>query len=166
MRMKLLFAGLPGGDVILSDSEGSRMVTLRGSVYGILRHFVPQNDREGDGGRATARVAPTGLGVILSGSEGSRVVTLGVLFTGFFTASRFRMTEGAGGGGRFVKRPYNRKGNTPVGAIHESPVLGENTWRKGRRGRRPLRREFNAGRFQGSRPVSASLRRAATISQR
>ena len=30
--------------------------------------------------------------VILSASEGSRKVTLGALFTGFFSALRFRMT--------------------------------------------------------------------------
>ena len=34
-----------------------------------------------------------------------------------------RNTSGAGGDGRFVKRPYNRKGDAPVGAIHESPAL-------------------------------------------
>ena len=59
----------------------------------------------------------------------------GVLFAGFFTASRFRMTEGSG---RLVKRPC--KGRRNVGAIHESPVLGaEKAGEKGRRGRRPLR---------------------------
>ena len=44
--------------------------------------------------------------VILSISEGSRMVTLFVLFTGFFTAPRFRMTgereRAVGGAG-----PYN-----------------------------------------------------------
>ena len=29
-------------------SEGSRLVTLGTSVHGILRHFVPLNDRRGN----------------------------------------------------------------------------------------------------------------------
>ena len=57
-----------------------------------------------------------------------------LLFTGFFTASRFGMTERAGSGGRFVKRPYNRKGEALVGAIHESPALEKG--KAGGKGRR------------------------------
>ena len=59
---------------------------------------------------------------------------MGVLFTGFFTASWFRMTERSSGNGRFVKRPYNRKGEALVGAIHESPAL--ETEKAGGKGRR------------------------------
>ena len=59
---------------------------------------------------------------------------MGVLFRGFFTASRLRMTERTSGNGRFVKRPYNRKGKALVGAIHESPALEKG--KAGGKGRR------------------------------
>ena len=71
---------------------------------------------------------------------------MGVLFRGFFTASRLRMTERTSGNGRFVKRPYNRKGKALVGAIHESPALEKGkAGGKGRRTRATARVAPTAG---------------------
>ena len=58
------------------------------------------------------------------------MVTLKRLFTGFFTASRFRMTEyfrmvggfGCLFAGRHAGRPLQFSFSRAVGAIHESPV--------------------------------------------